>query len=111
MIGKQSDQNNEDKDNFDEYIFAFLRIDKSSKLIRNLRFSNIEPFKPSSLAKIEKFEIDAWYAPVINKGPMIAMETALEVSGTYGFFYQFFEGVEQRVDNIRHHIDNDKRQR
>lgn len=87
-------------ESFDEFLFAFVRIDKSSKQFRNLKFANTQAFHPSNLAKIKNFMIDAWYEPIVLNGALVAIDTKLEISGTYGFVYTFTEGIQQHIKNI-----------
>ncbi|WP_141096212.1 hypothetical protein [Lacimicrobium sp. SS2-24] len=86
--------------NVDEYLVAFVRVDKQTHRFSRVSFTNLEAFHPTTLATIERFAIDAWYEPLVNDGPLIATNTELTVSGRYGFMFSFEEGIRQRIEHI-----------
>ncbi|MDF2176876.1 hypothetical protein P2G88_01245 [Aliiglaciecola sp. CAU 1673] len=96
---KRNDDEEPDS-NFDEYLVAFVRIDKHTNRFCRMSFTNLDPFHPSTLATIKRFVIDTWYEPLVADGPLIARNIELTISGRYGFMYSFEEGIKQQIELI-----------
>lgn len=86
--------------NFDKYLVAFVRIDKQTRQFKRLSFTNLESFRPSTLATIDRIVIDALYATVSENGPLIAIQSQLTISGSYGFLYSFEEAIKQEIEKV-----------
>ncbi|RHW75004.1 hypothetical protein [Colwellia sp. RSH04] len=86
--------------NFDKYLVAFVGIDKQTRQFKRLSFTNLDSFRPSTLAIIDRIVIDALYAPLSENGPLVAVQSQLTISGSYGFLYSFEEVIKQEIEKV-----------
>lgn len=78
-----------------------LVIDKKTQEFVSLHIFAKTPFKPSFLAKVEKFDVRVEFAEAWPEGPLIGLSTSRSMRGKYGFFVNIEEFKTTTISEVK----------
>lgn len=82
------------------HLLTELIIDKEHAKVLGLKIYAKQPFSPSALVKIKKFEMRLTFAQAWQDGPLIRTDFTRHIKGSYGWLYSMEDLVTTTVSEI-----------